>query len=218
MTKIDPYAELGVPKNATQAQIRRARKIKAMKLHPDRKGGDPEGMARCNLAHDILIDPQRRAKWDRGEGTAPEDSDEKLAQKVLVDGFNQVWTLSLDSNVPVNIPRTVEKGIKQGVDNIQPKINQMEDELDAMRSYLGEVETDDPLDLFTAVIQTNIAGCEAQLANAQRDVRVGLLAIEMIKRYRSGIVELSPGSQSWYQSANAGPRRSRYRKNRKRYR
>lgn len=59
----DLYALLGVKKTATVKQVREAYRKKAKKAHPDH-GGTPEGFAELKRAHDILIDPDRRAKYD----------------------------------------------------------------------------------------------------------------------------------------------------------
>jgi molecular chaperone DnaJ len=39
--ELDPYAELGVTREATAAQIKAARRKKARTLHPDRAKGAP---------------------------------------------------------------------------------------------------------------------------------------------------------------------------------
>ena len=57
------YELLGVPRNATEAEIRIAFKDKAMVNHPDR-GGDPEAWADLQKAYDVLADPKRRAQYD----------------------------------------------------------------------------------------------------------------------------------------------------------
>lgn len=63
----DPYAELGVPKDATAEQIKSAYRKLAMKHHPDRNPGDKaseERFKRVSSAHEILSDPARRSEHD----------------------------------------------------------------------------------------------------------------------------------------------------------
>lgn len=64
----DPYEVLGVPRDASEADIRAAfRKVAALH-HPDKNPDDPHAHARfteANAAHQILSDPQKRAAWDR---------------------------------------------------------------------------------------------------------------------------------------------------------
>ena len=66
----DPYAALGVAKTATQEEIRKAYKKIAKTSHPDLNPGDPEAAARFKAAaaaHDLLRDPEKRARFDKGE-------------------------------------------------------------------------------------------------------------------------------------------------------
>lgn len=59
------YNVLGLEKNCTDAQIKRAWRKAAKKYHPD-KGGDPEQFKKCQQAHEILSDPQKRALYNEG--------------------------------------------------------------------------------------------------------------------------------------------------------
>src|SRR5258708_17712471 len=57
------YEQLGVRRNASRETIRAAFRRCAMTAHPD-KGGDAADFERLRLAHDILTDSARRAKYD----------------------------------------------------------------------------------------------------------------------------------------------------------
>ena len=63
----DYYALLGVPRNATQEQIRRAFREAALRLHPDKnlRPGETELFLDANRAYEVLNDPARRAVYDR---------------------------------------------------------------------------------------------------------------------------------------------------------
>ena len=66
----DPYDTLGVSRTATQDEIRAAFRKIAKKNHPDLNPGDKRAEERfktANSANEILSDPERRAKFDRGE-------------------------------------------------------------------------------------------------------------------------------------------------------
>lgn len=66
----DPYKELGVARTATQAEIRKAFHKLAKQLHPDANPGDAqaeERFKRVSAAFDLLSDPEKRARYDRGE-------------------------------------------------------------------------------------------------------------------------------------------------------
>jgi len=58
------YECLGVEKNATQDEIKKAYRKLAVKLHPD-KGGDPEKFKEINAAYEVLGNPEKREMYDR---------------------------------------------------------------------------------------------------------------------------------------------------------
>jgi molecular chaperone DnaJ len=64
-TKSDYYDILGVPKSATQDEIKRAYRKQAVKVHPDKTGGDDTKFKELGNAYETLSDPQKRAAYDQ---------------------------------------------------------------------------------------------------------------------------------------------------------
>lgn len=58
------YELLGVDKDATFDQIKKAYRKKAIKEHPD-KGGDPEKFKEITHAYEVLSDRDKREVYDR---------------------------------------------------------------------------------------------------------------------------------------------------------
>lgn len=70
-TRLDPYAVLGVARDATPLQVARAHRRLAKEHHPDlHEGADAaaERMRRINEAWMVLSDPARRAEYDAASG------------------------------------------------------------------------------------------------------------------------------------------------------
>jgi hypothetical protein len=70
MAKRDYYDILGVPKNASDDDIKKAYRKLAMKFHPDRNQGDgakkaEEKFKEAKEAYEMLSDPQKRAAYDQ---------------------------------------------------------------------------------------------------------------------------------------------------------
>lgn len=62
------YSILEIERTASQEEIKRAYKKKAMELHPDRHGGDKEKEAqfkKVNEAYATLSDEQKKAHYDQ---------------------------------------------------------------------------------------------------------------------------------------------------------
>ena len=68
MEKRDYYEVLGIEKNATDDEIKKAYKKQAIKYHPDRNPGNKEAEEKFKEAaeaYEVLHDPQKRAQYDR---------------------------------------------------------------------------------------------------------------------------------------------------------
>ncbi len=68
MAKQDYYATLGVAREASPDEMKKAYRKLAMQYHPDRNPGDKQAEAKfkeINEAYDVLKDEQKRAAYDR---------------------------------------------------------------------------------------------------------------------------------------------------------
>lgn len=72
------YAQLGVSRTATQAQLHSAYREQSRRWHPDRPDGDAERFRDMSEAYRCLIDSEARAKYDTARA-------EWLAEHAAID-------------------------------------------------------------------------------------------------------------------------------------
>ena len=65
MTTRDLYEVLGVGRDATDEELKRAYRAKARQFHPDSGAESDEQFKEVSLAYEVLKDPERRASYDR---------------------------------------------------------------------------------------------------------------------------------------------------------
>jgi molecular chaperone DnaJ len=68
MPKRDYYEVLGLDRNATEEELKKAYRRLALKYHPDRNPGDhraENSFKEATEAYEVLRDPDRRAQYDR---------------------------------------------------------------------------------------------------------------------------------------------------------
>ncbi len=66
----DPYSTLGVSRGASEDEVKKAYRKLAKELHPDRNKDNPkaaEKFSTVTQAYDLLMDKDKRARFDRGE-------------------------------------------------------------------------------------------------------------------------------------------------------
>ncbi len=65
MNKRDYYEVLGVDKNASADEIKKAFRKQAIKLHPDKETGDEAKFKELNEAYEVLSNEQKKAAYDQ---------------------------------------------------------------------------------------------------------------------------------------------------------
>src|SRR3989338_9802701 len=85
MARIDYYKLLGVDKNASESDIKKAYRKLARKYHPDLNPKNPEAEKKfkeINEANEVLSDPENRKKYDQhGDDWKHADEFEKARQR-----------------------------------------------------------------------------------------------------------------------------------------
>lgn len=99
------YDVLGVSKNASQDDIKKAYRNLSKKYHPDRNGGDDSKFKEINEAYDILGDERKRREYDNPNsfGRTPFGGFESNNS-----GFSWTWNYNNHKPMPQNIEIRIE--------------------------------------------------------------------------------------------------------------
>ena len=112
----DPYAVLGVPREATTRQVAAAHRRLAKSHHPDLNDGGPEAATRMreiNEAWEVLSSPERRAAWDMEHpwsGTAASGSHWSGSRQPIPTGPAVRAQVSTPWRTAANDPRSARRG------------------------------------------------------------------------------------------------------------
>ncbi len=83
----DYYKVLGIDKNASKEQIKKAFHVLALKYHPDKNDGDDKKFKEINEAYQTLSDEKKRANYDRF-GSADMNGFSQAGQQSNWGGFD----------------------------------------------------------------------------------------------------------------------------------
>ena len=71
------YDILGISPDADSAEVKKAYRKKAQKLHPDKEEGDKEAFQKVVAAYEVLIDEHKRKQYDE-DGTIENEVKDQL--------------------------------------------------------------------------------------------------------------------------------------------
>ena len=90
---MDYYNILGVDRNASEEQLKKAYKKASMQHHPDR-GGDESKFKEINEAYTALKDPEKRQMYDQFGTTDPQQAGGFRSQHFNNGGFNGAFDIN----------------------------------------------------------------------------------------------------------------------------
>ena len=114
--KRDYYEVLGVQKNASDDELKKAFRKMAKQYHPDIHPGDKDAEAKfkeINEAYDVLSDPQKRANYDQFGFDGPQGfGGRTTALAVNIEKFpTHIAGLPVAVNIGCHVTRHAEKEI-----------------------------------------------------------------------------------------------------------
>jgi curved DNA-binding protein CbpA len=161
---MDYYEILGVDKDATQAEIKKAYRSKASKLHPDREGGDTKLFQDLQRAYECLKDPERRARYDAGE----EDLTKVDLQAHVNRIVRELFSMAVERNVrPGKVMETVRYELADRISSLAMQKSGLQKKIKVFRESMTNITLDSEGgdNLYQAVLAAKITELEHSITS-----------------------------------------------------
>lgn len=160
------YDILGISKDATNEEIRKTYKEKAVECHPD-KGGDSSIFVELANAYNILIDKEKRKKYDETGYTGNQENDDKeVAFEVLRNFYMRV--LSNEEELQKNIINILKDSIIKDIICCKDKCKKKENQIKKLNKTKNKIKyKGSSLDILKRVTEDEIEVCNQAIKNTQ---------------------------------------------------
>jgi len=118
---MDLYKILGVGRDATPEEIKKAFRKKAKQFHPDINPEHQETFKKITYAYDILIDPEKRKKYDKTLKDFEKKDFGKIIGDILADFLGFHTKPVTGENITAKISLTIEEGYFGSVKTVRYK-------------------------------------------------------------------------------------------------
>ena len=188
----DPYDVLGVDRDATPADVKKAYRRRAKDTHPD-AGGDPEQFEKVHKSYLVLMDPAKRGRFD-ATGTMEDNPAASAPFQLMVstidkllDQIDAPWEHDLVdlARKQLQQQKAQIEGGRQGIDQHRKKI---------VRT-VGRFKSKKGNNALEAIIARRLQAIELADARAKDDLAVVTAAIELLADYEFKHEARSPYAQ-----------------------
>lgn len=175
MTAPDLYAALDLPRDASADEAHAAYRRAAKSAHPD-AGGTPDAWALVSLAHDVLTDEGRRARYDE-TGVVDDPTDNRVAQALQVLNGCLDDLLTAHQGQSTVLATDVVAGLRTKLDErnhkLHTQIAQFDRAIEVNRWFLGRFRrADEAPNMLEGLIGGRIAEFERRKSLAEQSLAI----------------------------------------------
>lgn len=187
----DLYDDLGVGKDATKEDIKRAYRRKAKEAHPDR-GGNKEEFSRISLAYRILSDDNKRSRYDtKGE---TDDVENEMALVIEVIGVALEKVEQRGGIMTIDPLASLKNVIQSDVDQAKQATAQLRDQMASLeRKAKRWKHKGDGLDIIGELFKQQIGSKRGAILHNERAIRIREKALLVLEGYRYEDEGVAPG-------------------------
>lgn len=183
------YQTLGVPEEASAAEIKRAYRKKAETAHPDKKGGSQGEMAAINHAFDVLGDPKRRLLYD-ATGQDRQRPIEEQCRGLLMQGFQEALAKG-----SLTILKDVRAFVKDAQTKMVESQREMRKAIKNLQARRKKIKSKGKENLFHMIVDGEIRKLEQNIAVMDEGMKVVEVAYKALDEYESS--EKEPERSRW---------------------
>lgn len=187
--KKDLYSILGVDKSASKKAIKSAYRKQAKKNHPD-AGGDRDKFAVVKKAHDILMDDERRVKYDSTGDDSEKAPDNELGNIINCIAFHfnavlQECSQSGTSPLVVDMVSRIKTKMNAAISENQKNLRITKTILDFDKKMVGRFKKKSKGEdnVFEIIISSRISALHLNISQMENTIKTHELALEIIKGF-----------------------------------
>jgi len=178
----DLYETLGVERNATQANIKKAFRCAAKKHHPDRAGGDHDKMVAVQKAYDILGKPPLRKVYDETGRTDGFDCTQQKVNAIIAEMFAHILSETSDIK-SVNVTDKAKSKIKQGLRVLDNELIDFRRKITKLEEAKSRMEKAPENNLWACVIDNQMDTVRKQIEGHEENKKFGEMALTHLDDY-----------------------------------
>ena len=179
---IDPYAMLGIERDADDSQVKAAYRKAAKGMHPD-SGGDVDQFARLQTCYDLLRDPVRRKVFD-DTGFDPQLADPRdLKGLMLLEPL--VNDVILDEREPGSFDPLAAMRRKLSDDIVKSRFHilELERHRNRVRQHIDRLGRKPGTDFLGSMLRARSQSIAEAIRNAEGQIQVIEQAYSMLEGY-----------------------------------
>ncbi|NKE69842.1 J domain-containing protein [Nitrospiraceae bacterium HYJII51-Mn-bac16s-1-B09] len=192
------YEELEVEKTATPEEIKKAYRKKSKQVHPDHNPDDPkaaEKFGELTKAYDILIDEEKRKRYDAGEDPdamrnmkTPRD----MAVHAVMNLFSQVIE-QVDEN-HTDIFSVMKERVHNNISKFKGEIKRGENQIRKYQSAMKRIshKKKSQENIFIQSLEAQIRSVEGGKAQFEEQIKIAEIALTIIDDYKYQVDEDLP--------------------------
>jgi curved DNA-binding protein CbpA len=193
---MNPYHVLKLQPDATTEQVTKAYRILSKKYHADRNPGDESAKAKyaeVDAAYRVLIDPERRAVYDRTgdaseprKGAADPEHAElcQMLQPVLLGILQEIGNQRFGANPKtVDVVAKIKARFAETATNAGKHKDSVERGLKLLRDVVDRFQVKDGENVLQGIVRSQLAQTEAELDRVTRDIE----KFARVQKYLEGV-------------------------------